>query len=101
MLPKGRRHGRRIRLSHTRAMVRAILNHSLNNSPFAVDPIFRLNVPQSCQGVPTALLRPRDTWPSPVDYDISARRLASLFQANFKSHGAHVSEAVREAGPRG
>jgi phosphoenolpyruvate carboxykinase (ATP) len=93
-------HGRRIRLAHTRSMVRAILSGALTNVPCAVDPVFGLQVPQACPDVPAELLRPRDSWPNPADYDAAARRLAGLFHANFKSHAAHVSEAVRAAGPR-
>jgi phosphoenolpyruvate carboxykinase (ATP) len=92
--------GRRIQLARTRAMVRAILNHSLGDVPFAADPIFGLHVPQNCPDVPPELLRPRDTWASAADYDAAARRLAGLFHANFKNHAVQVSEAVRAAGPR-
>ena len=51
--------GNRIRLSYTRAMVRAILNGSLTHGSFLADPVFGLMVPQSCPGVPAEVLRPR------------------------------------------
>src|SRR5262249_39269484 len=92
--------GKRIALAHTRKMVRAILDRSLQSVPFAIDPMFGLNVPQSCPDVPPQLLRPRDTWANPAEYDVAARRLATLFHANFKSYAAQVSEGVRAAGPR-
>jgi phosphoenolpyruvate carboxykinase (ATP) len=92
--------GRRIRLAHTRSMVRAILNGVLKDMPCAVDPIFGLHVPQACPDVPAELLKPRDSWPNAAEYDAAARRLASLFTANFKSHAHQVSEAVRAGGPR-
>jgi phosphoenolpyruvate carboxykinase (ATP) len=93
--------GRRIPLAHTRAMVRAILNRSLTNVSFVVDPVFRLPVPQSCPDVPSDLLHPRGTWPNPGEYDVNARRLAGLFHTNFATHADKVSEAVRAAGPAG
>jgi phosphoenolpyruvate carboxykinase (ATP) len=91
----------RIKLSHTRAMVQAALNGALANVACVPDPLFGLPVPQACPGVPPELLRPRDTWPNPSEYDARARQLAALFRENFKVHAAQVSEAVRQAGPRG
>jgi phosphoenolpyruvate carboxykinase (ATP) len=91
--------GRRIKLGHTRAMIRAILNRAFQGTSFAPDAIFNLSVPQSCPGVPNDALHPRATWPNPDDYDVSAHKLATLFRTNFKTHAAQVSEAVRTAGP--
>jgi phosphoenolpyruvate carboxykinase (ATP) len=93
--------GSRIKLEYTRAMVRAALNGGLTAVPFTPDPIFGVSVPHSCPGVPAELLQPRSTWKDPADYDAYARRLAGLFQANFKTYAAQVPEAVRQAGPRG
>jgi phosphoenolpyruvate carboxykinase (ATP) len=92
--------GHRIKLAQTRAMVRAILNRSLRAATLTPDAIFGLPVPQSCPGVPPEVLSPRASWPNPADYDTAARKLAGLFHANFKTHAAQVSEAVRAAGPR-
>jgi phosphoenolpyruvate carboxykinase (ATP) len=93
--------GSRIKLGYTRAMVRAALGGALAGVPFVPDPVFGLGVPQRCPGVPSELLRPRESWKDPAEYDARARQLAQLFQANFKSYAAEVPEAVRLAGPRG
>jgi phosphoenolpyruvate carboxykinase (ATP) len=93
--------GNRIRLSYTRAMVRAILNRGLAHAAFTPDSMFGLPVPQNCPGVPAELLRPRELWKNPAEYDARARHLAGLFQANFKNYAAEVPEAVSQAGPRG
>jgi phosphoenolpyruvate carboxykinase (ATP) len=50
--------------------------------------------------VPSELLRPRNTWQKPADYDAQARRLAGLFQTNFAKFAAQAPEAVRQAGPK-
>jgi phosphoenolpyruvate carboxykinase (ATP) len=92
--------GHRIKLAQTRAMIRAILNRTLQGANFTQDMIFGLAVPQTCPGVPAEVLSPRASWPNPTDYDAAARKLAILFHANFKTHAAQVSEAVRAAGPR-
>ncbi len=92
--------GQRIKLAYTRAMVRAALNGSLSGETFTPDPVFGVLMPQGCPGVPAPLLRARDTWADPADYDAAARRLAAQFHTNFKNYAAEVSEAVRQAGPR-
>ena len=97
--PYGR--GSRIRLAHTRAMVRAVLAGALEGAPFRPDPVFGLLTPDACPGVPGELLRPRDTWKDPAEYDGRARQLAGLSRANFEAYAGQVSEDVRRAGPRG
>jgi phosphoenolpyruvate carboxykinase (ATP) len=92
--------GNRIKLAHTRALVRAALGGALERVPCTPDAVFGILVPEGCPGVPAELLRPRGTWRSPADYDAQARQLAARFQANFKSYAARAGEAVREAGPR-
>jgi phosphoenolpyruvate carboxykinase (ATP) len=92
--------GQRIKLAYTRAMVRAILTGALAGTKCSPDPLFGVLVPQSCPGVPPQLMRARDTWPDPAQYDAAARRLAAQFHANFKDYAAAVPEAVRQAGPR-
>ena len=93
--------GRRMRLSHTRGMVRAALAGQLDNVPTETDPIFGLAVPTEVPGVPTEIMRPRDTWADKHAYDLQARKLAEMFARNFAQFAEHVSEAVRQAGPQG
>jgi phosphoenolpyruvate carboxykinase (ATP) len=92
--------GSRIKLSCTRAMVRAALNGALKQTIFSPDPIFGVMVPDSCPGVPPELLRPRHTWKNPAEFDARARHLAGLFHKSFQNYASHVSQAVRQAGPR-
>jgi phosphoenolpyruvate carboxykinase (ATP) len=92
--------GKRIDLVHTRAMVAAILNGELEKVRRRPHPIFRVEVPQSCPGVPAEVLDPRKTWQSPSDYDTAARHLARLFQGNFAQYADSVPRAVAEAGPK-
>src|SRR5262249_46830766 len=92
--------GSRIKLGHTRTMVRAALSGALALVRTTPDPIFGVLVPESCPGVPPELLRPRDTWTNPADYEARARQLAALFQNNFQQYAEQAPEAVRQAGPR-
>ncbi len=90
--------GKRMNLAHTRAMVRAALNGDLEKSSFAHDHIFNLDIPTSCTGVPPEVLNTRNSWSDKRKYEISARRLASLFVKNFEKFD-NVNEEIRNAGP--
>ena len=89
-----------MRIDHTRKMVRAALGGRSTTS--RTRPIrcsgwpCRLGVP----GVPSDVLRPRDTWADPAAYDAKAAELARMFAENFGQYADGVSEAVRVAGPR-
>jgi phosphoenolpyruvate carboxykinase (ATP) len=76
--------GQRISLSYTRAMLTAALNGSLSEAAYSSHPVFDISVPQSCPGVPAALLNPRDTWADAAAYDKAAAALLQLFQQNFE-----------------
>jgi len=90
--------GSRFKLAYTRAFVTAILNGSLANAKFTPDEIFGLPLPDAVAGVPSEVLRPRNTWKDGAAYDTQAKKLASLFRANDKS--MDLPDNVRAAGPR-
>ena len=93
--------GQRIRLAHTRAIVRAVLGGKLDRTATVREPAFGLDVPTEVPGVPADLLLPRRTWVDAAAYDAQATRLADLFRKNFGQFEEHVHAAVREAGPPG
>ena len=92
--------GKRMKISYTRAMIRAILNGSLAQTETTPDPIFGVNVPVSCPDVPDEVLQPRNTWGDKDAYDRQAKDLARRFNENFKKYEAGVSEAVRAVAPK-
>ena len=89
--------GKRMNLAYTRAMVRAAINGSLEKSTFTKDPIFGVDIPDTCPDVPAEILNPRSTWEDPTAYDRTAKELARLFNENFAKF-KNVSEAIRAAG---
>jgi phosphoenolpyruvate carboxykinase (ATP) len=92
--------GTRMKLSHTRKMVHALLRGDLASAKTMVDPTFGLAVPTEITDVPKSILQPRQTWNDGAAYDAQAKKLAGMFQENFKKFESFVSEAVRSAGPR-
>ncbi len=91
--------GRRMDLGHTRAMVHAALEGSLEDVPTRTDPVFGLEVPTAVPAVPSEVLEPRSTWADPERYDAQAEKLARMFQENFTRYADRVPDDVREAGP--
>lgn len=91
--------GQRMKIAHTRAMVRAALNGSLAQVPTAPDLVFGIHVPTACPGVPSEVLKPRHTWADPQAYDEKAKHLAALFHKNFEQFADGVSDEVKASGP--
>lgn len=91
--------GGRIKLPHTRAMLHAALSGALADVPTEQDPVFGLQVPTACPGVPAEILTPRATWADPAAYDTRAAELAGRFRKNFRQFD-DVPDAVKSAGPR-
>jgi phosphoenolpyruvate carboxykinase (ATP) len=92
--------GTRMRLAHTRAMVRAALAGALDGVGYVRDPVFGFEVPTAVPDVPAAVLSPRGTWADPAAYDGQARKLAAMFRENFEQFRAGVAADVAAGGPR-
>ena len=92
--------GSRMKIAHTRAMVRAALAGQLSETATALHPQFGLAMPAACPDVPADVLDPRNTWGDKRAYDLTVRDLTQRFEANFKQFEPYVGEAVKEAGIR-
>ena len=90
----------RMKLKYTRAMVTAALAGDLDNVEYGVDPVFRVNVPKTCPGVPDEVLDPVNLWGDRDKYMESAKKLAALFEKNFKSKFPDMPENIASAGPK-
>jgi phosphoenolpyruvate carboxykinase (ATP) len=91
--------GSRMKIAHTRAMIRAALAGELDRVSYQRDPTFNLDVPQACPGVPGEVLNPRNTWRNPQAYDEQARKLARMFADNFKAFEVDAAADIKAAGP--
>lgn len=76
--------GHRMKLSHTRAMLKSALSGALSHERFETESVFGLAVPVKCPGVPAEVLMPRQTWSDPSAYDAKAKELHAMFEENFK-----------------
>lgn len=90
--------GNRIKLSYTRAMVKAALEGRLKDVEYLEHPIFKVLMPLECPGVPCEILNPKNTWEDKEEYDYKAVALADKFKENFKKF-KNVPKEIIEAGP--
>jgi phosphoenolpyruvate carboxykinase (ATP) len=91
--------GMRIYLPFTRAMVNAAIAGELDNVPVERHPVFGVEVPESCPGVPREVLNAKGQWPDPAAYDASAADLAARFRKNFEKFGV-VAPEIAAAAPK-
>jgi phosphoenolpyruvate carboxykinase (ATP) len=92
--------GKRMKLSHTRAMITAALEGQLDNVEYDTTPWFKLHIPKTCPNVPSEILNARTTWPTPEAFDKKAQELAKEFVQNFEKYASGASEEILAAAPR-
>jgi phosphoenolpyruvate carboxykinase (ATP) len=90
--------GKRMDIPYTRAMVDAVVEGRLHSADFEVEPTFGFSIPKSCPGVPSQVLRPRESWPDKAAYDRAAEDLRNRFASNFENFDAPPE--VKAAGPK-
>ena len=87
-------------IAHTRAIVDAVLSGRLKSVETVADLIFGLHIPVTCDGVPSEILQPRNTWKDGSAYDAQAQKLALMFVENFKQFGDNISNEILDAGSK-
>ncbi len=92
--------GKRMKLAYTRAIIDAIHNGQLDKVEMMKDPLFGFEVPTKCPNVPDEILIPRSNWADKASYDEKAKKLAGLFNNNFKKYETGSSAEILEAGPK-
>lgn len=90
--------GSRFKIPVTRAIIAAVQNGSLENTPTSHIDGFNLDIPVSVDGVESTLLNPREAWSDPQAYDAAAASLVAKFVENFKKFV--VDPSIVDAGPK-
>jgi len=91
--------GKRMSLPHTRALITSVLSGKLNNVEYTTHPIFGLAMPTSCEGVPSEILNPINTWADKNAYQAKAKDLAAQFNKNFEKYASLASPEIKSAAP--
>jgi phosphoenolpyruvate carboxykinase (ATP) len=92
--------GNRIKLPYTRALITAAINGELDHVAFERHPIFGMQIPMTCPGVPSDIMNPRNTWTDKNEYDNKAKSLANEFVKNFEKYMDQASAEIVSAGPK-
>jgi len=89
----------RIKIAYSRALIKGILNGSLDRGEFEPDALFGFLIPKSCKGVPSKMLNPRNFSLNKDRYDERAKKLAVDFKQNFKQFEKSVPKEIINAIP--
>jgi phosphoenolpyruvate carboxykinase (ATP) len=92
--------GKRISIRHTRRLLDAVLTGELDRVQYRKDPVFGFDVPLTCEGVPSEILDPANTWGNRDEYFRRYDALAARYIENFKLLAEGCPADVVKAGPR-
>lgn len=92
--------GSRIKISHSRALLTAVLEGKLDQVQYAVDPWFGFEIPLSCPGVPAEILNPSEAWADKTAYDKTIQELVNQFKNNMNRYAESTPPEVLQAGPK-
>ena len=92
--------GKRISIRHTRTLLNDALSGKLHTVEYRPDPVFGFEVPMYCDGVPTEILDPANTWGNRQEYFRKYDALAARFIENFKLMLDGCPARVLEHGPK-
>ncbi len=92
--------GKRISLRYTRNLISAALRGELDEVVYASLPVFNLEYPLSCPGVPEEILNPRHTWKDVELYDLTLDKLAGLFIKNFGKYEDYANQEIMAGSPQ-
>jgi len=92
--------GKRISIRYTRDLLNAVLNGKLLDVEYQKDPVFGFDVPKICEGVPSKILDPANTWGSREEYYRKYDALAARFIENFKLMMEGCPKDIVNFGPK-
>ncbi|NHK30023.1 MAG: phosphoenolpyruvate carboxykinase (ATP) [Asgard group archaeon] len=92
--------GERMDINLTRRLVDAAFNGEFENVEYREDGIFHLLVPKTCEGVPSKVLWPKNTWKDKEAFDKRAKKLADDFSKHFdKAYKGKVDPEIEKVCP--
>ncbi len=92
--------GKRISIRHTRNLLNAVLDGTLDKVKYRKDKLFGYEVPMTCPDVPEDVLYPENSWGNKDEYWKKYDALAARFIENFKLFENGSSPEVINAGPK-
>ena len=90
---------KRVSLPLTRKMIHSILDGTIEESEFELDPYFGVKVPKNLNEIREDLLIPANAWKDKNEYDKIAKTLVGKFNDNFSKYNIDDIDIIN-AGPR-
>lgn len=72
----------------------------MSKAEFDTLPIFDLQYPKHIDGVDSSILNPVETWKNKEEYSMTLKKVAEMFNENFKKYEGVATDAVRSGGPK-
>jgi len=91
--------GERMNLKYTRKIIDGIHSGELAQAESEMLPVFNIQMPTKCDGVPDEFMIPYKAWSSRSDYDTTLNKLAGMFANNFRTKYGDLSDAIKSGGP--
>merc|ERR1711981_465257 len=91
--------GERMSLKYTRRVIDGIHSGELAQSETETLPVFNVQMPTACSGVPDEFMVPYKAWSDRGEYDKQLNKLADMFSNNFRTKYGDVSDAIKSGGP--
>lgn len=93
--------GERMDINLTRRLVDAALKGELKEVEYQYDERFKLQVPKYCEGVPSEVLWPKNTWKDKEEFEKRADKLAADFSDHYKKayENKKMDPKIKEACP--
>ncbi|MDH4184133.1 MAG: phosphoenolpyruvate carboxykinase (ATP) [Nitrospinota bacterium] len=92
--------GQRMAIQHSRALLAAAINGTLDFHNPIKDPLFGFISPRRAPGAPDEIMIPRNTWADKAAYDAKAAELARSFVENFKAFRQDAPEEIKREADR-
>jgi ATP-dependent phosphoenolpyruvate carboxykinase len=93
--------GSRMTIKTTRSCIDAIIDGTIKDVEWTVDPVFGFEVPKSLPGLEdVSVLDPRSTWADKDAFDKMQTKLAGMYVDNFKKYEGKGSIDYTQYGPK-
>eukprot|EP00127_Corallochytrium_limacisporum_P006375 Clim_evm86s225 gene=Clim_evmTU86s225 len=92
--------GKRMPIKVSRAVIDGIHDGSLAKTEYETFPVFNLQIPKEMPNVAKEMLNPELAWADKAQYGATIRKLANMFNENFKNYADKASAEVQAAGPK-
>lgn len=87
-------------MENTRNIIHAIHGNKINDTQMENLPIFNISYPTKVEGVDSHILNPANSWKNKEEFNDTLRKVAEMFNDNFKKYENIASKLVKAGAPK-